>query len=617
MSEADDPKFEALLHFLQQQRGFDFTGYKRPSLVRRVERRMQMVGVKAYDDYRDHLEVHPEEFAQLFNTILINVTSFFRDEPAWDYLRQEVVPRLLAAKHSHDSVRVWSAGCASGQEAYSLAIVLAEALGLEAFRERVKIYATDVDEEALGQARLASYTPKDMEGMDGTLRERYFEAGSGRYVFRTDLRRSVIFGRHDLVHDAPISRLDLLVCRNALMYFNAETQANILQRFHFALNGNGDGNKGFLFLGRAEMLLSHANLFAPVDLRCRVFEKVPAPGQRQRAPAVALAEPNELPVIRNGRLRDLALDEGPMAKLVVDMDGNLCAANARARLLFTINPKDIGRALQDLEISYRPLELRSLIEQAYAERRPVTRTSVERHFPDADSQMLDVTVAPLLDEARNPLGVGITFLDVTRHAHLAQELQRSREEIATATEELQSSNEELETTNEELQSSNEELETTNEELQSTNEELETMNEELQSTNEELQTVNEELRQRTDEINQLNAFLESVLTGLRSAAIVVNLDLSVLMWNQRAADLWGLRADEVQGRSLLNLDIGLPVGELRAAIRPCLTGELDHREVTLDAINRRGKKIRCQVTCTPLTSAAKKRDGVILLIDELA
>ena len=140
MSEANDPKFETLLQFLQQQRGFDFTGYKRASLTRRVARRMQMLAVRDYGDYRDYLEVHPEEFAHLFNTILINVTSFFRDEPAWDYLRKEIVPRMLAAKGSHDSVRIWSAGCASGQEAYSLAIVFAEAAGVEAFRERVKIY---------------------------------------------------------------------------------------------------------------------------------------------------------------------------------------------------------------------------------------------------------------------------------------------------------------------------------------------------------------------------------------------------------------------------------------------------------------------------------------------
>jgi len=261
------------------------------------------------------------------------------------------------------------------------------------------------------------------------------------------------------------------------------------------------------------------------------------------------------------------------------------------------------------------VELRSLIEQAYAERRVVTQTGVERRFAEGERQYLDVVVAPLFDNG-NPLGVSVTFLDVTRHSRLADELQRAREEIQTANEELQSANEELETTNEELQSSNEELETTNEELQSTNEELETMNEELQSTNEELQTVNEELRTRTEEMNQLNAFLESVLTGMRAAAVVVNQNLEVLVWNRRAEDLWGLRADEVLGRSLLNLDIGLPVAQLRDVVRPCVVGDKDHQEIVLDAVNRRGRKIQCHVTCSPLISSAKRRDGAILLMEEL-
>ena len=259
MSESDERQFEALLTFLQQQRGFDFTGYKRPSVMRRMNRRMQTLGLKSYDDYRDHLEVHQEEFGQLFNTILINVTSFFRDAAAWEYLCRETLPTLLRGKSEHEHVRVWSAGCASGEEAYSVAIALAEQMGDERFRECVKIYATDVDEEALMQARHASYAASQMEPLSDQRRDRYFERSNGRYVFRTDLRRAVIFGRNDLVQDAPISRLDLLVCRNTLMYFNAETQAKILGRFHFALNGDGHGN-GYLFLGRAEMLLTHGNL---------------------------------------------------------------------------------------------------------------------------------------------------------------------------------------------------------------------------------------------------------------------------------------------------------------------------------------------------------------------
>jgi two-component system, chemotaxis family, CheB/CheR fusion protein len=612
MSESQDAKFEALLQFLQQSRGFDFTGYKRPSLMRRVSRRLQMIGVDDFAAYVDYLEVHPEEYAQLFNTILINVTAFFRDEAAWDYLRKSTLPQLLEGKRDNDPVRIWSAGCASGQEAYSLAIALAEAMGAEAFRERVKVYGTDADDEALNQARLASYTQKELEGVDAQLVQRYFEPANGRHVFRPDLRRAVIFGRHDIVQDAPISRLDLLVCRNTLMYFNAETQSRIMQRFHFALNGDG-----YLFLGRAEMLLSHSDLFAPLNLKCRVFAKVaqPGPGARIKLPANLNANGNGNDLMRNDRLRDLALEESPVARIVVEANGTLAMANQKARLSFTINPKDIGRPLQDLEISYRPIELRSLIEQAYAERRSITATSVERRFSDGERQYLDVVVAPLFDDAQSPLGVGITFVDVTRFSRLSDELQRSREEVQTASEELQSSNEELETTNEELQSSNEELETTNEELQSTNEELETMNEELQSTNEELQTVNEELRTRTEEMNRLNAFLESVLTGMRAAAVVLNNNLSILVWNRRAEDMWGLRADEAQGRSLLKLDIGLPVADLRDMIRPCLSGDSDHEQVVVDAVNRRGKMIKCRVTCSSLVTGSKKREGVILLMEE--
>jgi len=618
MSAAEQERFEALLRFLQQQRGFDFTGYKHPSLMRRMLRRMQTVGVSDFEAYRDYLEVHPEEFALLFNTILINVTSFFRDPPAWEFVEKRVLPEMLASKGPHAPVRVWSAGCASGQEAYSISMLLAEALGDEAFRERVKVYATDADEEALTQARHAAYPPKDLEDVPQRLRKRYFDPGNGRHVFRSDLRRSVIFGRHDLVQDAPISRLDLLICRNTLMYFNAETQAKVMARFHFALNGHDNGT-GYLFLGRAEMLLTQSSLFTPLDLKCRVFSKVQPAGTRQRAPALEIPVPNGNggEMNRNQRLRDMAIEEIPLARIIVDTEGTLVQATQKARLLFTLNPKDIGRPLQDLEISYRPLELRSLIEQAYAERRGVTQTSVERRFGDAESQYLDITVQPLYDESHMPLGVSITFLDVTRNHKLLDELQRSREEIQTTNEELQSSNEELETTNEELQSSNEELETTNEELQSTNEELETMNEELQSTNEELQTVNEELRQRSDELNHLNAFLESVLASLPGGATVIDQNYNVLMWNQRAEDLWGLRSDEVRGRSFLGLDIGLPVSDLRLLIRACLSGEADARDATVDATNRRGKRVRCRVVCTPLVSPSRKREGVILTMDEVA
>jgi two-component system CheB/CheR fusion protein len=398
-----DAQFEVVMDFLQKQRGLDFTGYKRPGLTRRVGRRMQMLGVHGFQAYREYLELHPDEFALLCNTILINVTSFFRDAAAWDYLAAEVIPVILQSKAPGQAVRVWSAGCASGEETCTVAMLLAEALGADEFCKRVKIYGTDANQEALAHARLASYSARDLEPVAPPLRERYFEPVNGRHRFRGDLRRCMVFGRHDLVQDAPRSRLDLLVCRNTIMYLNPETQGRILSRFHFALNGEGSGN-GCLFLGPAEMVLKHGHLFTPLDLKHRVFARLPIAGVRHRA---------------------------------------------------------IARSQQS-----------------------------------------------------------------------------------------------------------------------------------------------------------HSFLESVLSSLRAAAIVVNRNLDVLMWNSCAQELWGLRAEELKGKSLLTLDSGLPVAGLCGLIRSCLSGEAEHQEAVLDAINRRGQAIQCRVACTPLPMCGDKREGVIILMDEV-
>jgi len=573
-----------------------------------------MVEIEGYDNYLDYLEVHPEEFNLLFNTLLINVTSFFRDRSVWDYIGSEIIAQIVARKEIGEPIRIWSAGCASGEEAYTIAMVVAEAIGMEQFRDRVKIYATDVDEEALSQARQATYLLKDLSGVLPPQLEQFFEQNENRYTFRQDLRRSVIFGRHDLIQDAPISRIDLLICRNTLMYFNAETQNRILARFHFALR---DG--GFLFLGKAEMLLTHANTFTPVDLKCRVFTKVPKLNLRDRLLIMAQTGNEEAVnhLSNHVPLREAAFDSGPMARIVVDANGLLILANERARILFSLTARDLGRPLQDLELSYRPVELRSCMEQAYSERRAIYVRDVEWQTNPGEILYLDVQVSPLLDIGNNILGISINFIDVSRYKRLQEELEHSNQELEMAYEELQSTNEELETTNEELQSSNEELETTNEELQSTNEELETMNEELQSTNEELQTVNDELQRRSAELNQSNCFLESILTSLKGGVVVLNHELHVQIWNHKAEDLWGLRTEEAVGQHMLNLDIGLPVERLRQLVRDCLSGEsLDQAsEIVVDAINRRGKSIQCRVTCTPLVGTQDNVEGVILVMEE--
>lgn len=609
----DISNVDPLLEYLKNTRGFDFTGYKRASLERRIVKRMQTVGVPTFADYIDYLEVHPEEFAALFNTVLINVTSFFRDASTWSYVIDTIVPDLLARRDAGQPLRIWSAGCASGEEAYTLGMVFAEALGVDAFKDRVKIYATDVDEEALAKARQALYTEREVAEVPPALLEKYFEASEGRYVFRKDLRRHVIFGRHDLIQDAPISRVDMLICRNTLMYFNAETQAKILARFQFALNDHG-----VLFLGRAETLMTHAGAFAPLDLKRRISTKLPVPGgsHRDRLLVAAQQHANDDNDGTPDRLHERALESIPSAQLLVDAAGSLLVANERARALFGIAATDIGRPLQDLKISYRPVELRSAIDQVYAERRAVVLRDVEWPSLAGDVRWLDVHVFPLTD-SREPvvLGAGVSFNDVSAAKRLQRDLEHANQELETAYEELQSTNEELETTNEELQSTVEELETTNEELQSTNEELETMNEELQSTNEELQTMNDELRQRSDELNHVNAFLESILTSMRGAVVVVDAELKVLVWNQGAEELWGLREEEVRGKHLLGLDIGLPTERLKSPMRACLAGTKDHVTLVVDAINRRGRQIEYDVVVTPLLTRLQSIHGVILTMAE--
>jgi two-component system CheB/CheR fusion protein len=477
-----DHGLEELLAFIRDARGFDFTGYKRSTLARRIRKRMNDVAIVEYAGYRDLLETDAQEFRALFNTILINVTSFFRDTDCWTYLQHEVLADLLAARGPDEEIRVWSAGCSSGQEPYSLAILFAEVLGVEEFVRRVKIYGTDVDEEALREARSGLYPAKSLEPLSVELRDRYFEPnGEGRYAFRSDLRRRVIFGRHDITRDAPISRLDLLACRNTLMYFNVEAQTQIIDRFHFALREGGR-----LFLGKAEMLLSDGERFEVASMRQRIFRRRPGETgpQHYAAPAQLLASAGgELrDASRRRQLRDLAIEAAPNAIILIDADGSIAMFNTQARDMFGLSTHDLNRPFRDLEFSYRPVELRSLMERAERERRTVRVSAAERRQANDEIQYLDVDVQALFGTEGRSVGTALTFLDTTAATRLHNEVQRVRRDLEKAYEALQSTNEELETTNEELQSSIEELETTNEELQSTNEELETTNEELESGN---------------------------------------------------------------------------------------------------------------------------------------
>jgi two-component system CheB/CheR fusion protein len=607
----DEQAFENLIRYIQQSRGLDFRGYKRTSLRRRISLRMEHLHVERFTDYHAFLEAHPQEFIDLLNTVLINVTSFFRDPDAWDALNESVLPRLIEPGRGRDQFRVWSVGCATGQEPYSLAMLFCELLGTGEFSRRVKIYATDLDEAALNTARHASYLPRDVEGVPEPLLGKYFERTNNHYVVSRDLRKAVIFGRHNIVHDAPISRIDLLVCRNLLIYLETDTQNLVLPRLHYALVDDG-----CLFLGKAETQLARSKLFSAIDMKHRLFRKVPQEWRRSGTGSVLLGNDSSGGdgSTLHGRLLDAIVDSSTSAYLAINNDDVLLFASAGARRMLEVGESDVGRPFQDLAVSYRPIELRSHIDEVRRQSRSIRVEHQLYHRPPSEPIRLTIEVSPLLSRDGRPFAVLLTFSETTRTFTLQQELEAAQESLETTIEELQSANEELETTNEELQSTNEELETTNEELQSTNEELETTNEELRSANEEMEATNEELRKHSDEFSSYRQYVHAILRGLDAGIVVVDAELKVRSWNRWSENAWGLREEEVIGQSFNTLDIGLPVQQLVPPLRETLAGSKPV-EAVADALDRRGRPLQCRVRISPLSYDDRSTQGAVLLVED--
>ncbi len=605
-----DPAFEELIGHIQHMRGMDFRGYKRSSLRRRIQIRMQEAGADSFAAYQDYLQGNPSEFNNLLDTVLINVTSFFRDPEAWAALRREVIPNLRHRVDERQAIRVWSAGCASGEEPFSIAMLLAEALGAEEFCRRVKIYATDLDEAALRSARLATYGPRDMENLDPALLEKYFDRVGDSYVFQRDLRKCVIFGRHNLVFDAPISRIDLLICRNLMIYLEAETQNVVLPRLHYALVDDG-----YLFLGKAETQLARSNLFAPVDMKHRIFRKMAQEWRRSAGGGLTLGADGR-PAEMHAKVLESVVDASTVGYMAVDGDGVLVFANAAARRLLGVRENDVGRLFHDLPISYRPTDLRGRIEDVMDSGRPVRVENQDFQRESEAPLRVSIEITPLLGRDLKPSAVLLGFSDTTRLFTLQTELQSAQESLETVIEELQSANEELETTNEELQSTNEELETTNEELQSTNEELETMNEELRSTNDEAEAVNEELRSQSELAAEYRAHADSILRSIEAGVVVVDEALLVRSWNPWGETVLGVRAEDARGQALLDLDVGLPLGRLGDRLRGVVSGAEDRGEATLEGVDRRGRALRCRVRIWPLMFPDRTRRGAVLIIEDI-
>src|SRR5215470_16197377 len=548
--------FRALLEKLSARYNFDFREYKEASLARRIRARMTQLHIDSFAAYSNFLDANPNEHVALFNTILINVTNFFRDADAWKALAEDVIPRIVEDVADTRSIRIWSAGCSSGEEPYSIAMLLAEHLGEAANNYSIKIYGTDIDEEALTAARHSLYRTEQLKDVPDRLLDHYFTRDGQLYRVRRDIRRWCIFGSHNLTQAPPLSHIDLLVCRNVLIYFTGELQDRILNRFHYSIREDG-----FLFLGRSESLLARSRQFTPVHLKWRIFRRMPSAARQVAAVLPEVGSPQQAgtaarPEVTAPATRvQRALEALPAAVMVIDMTDTILSWNPAAEAMFDIPMASaLARKFRDLDVSYRVEGLRARIEDVKSRHSASRMDEITFTRRNGDMVHADITISPLF-EAYRLIGVLVYAIEATEHARLKEQMARIAEQHATAIEELQSTNEELETTNEELQSTNEELETTNEELQSTNEELETTVEELQAANTELGTLNAELESRGAEMKKLDGYHQSMLNSLEYGIVVLDREAQVTAWNQAAERLLALRAEHAVGRPFFALPIG--------------------------------------------------------------
>ena len=588
MSDADDgateqvsqevaPDFRALLEKLSARHDFDFREYKEASLARRIRARMSQVHVDSFAAYARFLDANPDEHVALFNTILINITNFFRDPEAWNALAEDVIPRLVGEAAQSRSLRIWSAGCSSGEEPYSIAMLLAEHLGDAANNYTIKIYGTDIDEDALTTARQAVYRTEQLKDVPDRLTDRYFTREGQLYRLRRDIRRWCIFGSHNLTQAPPLSHVDLLVCRNVLIYFTSELQDRILTRFHYAIR-----EEGFLFLGRSESLLARSRHFEPVHLKWRIFQRTPSGSRQAVAMSSQAASGSRSEATDTDARLQRALEALPAAVLVIDTSDTILSWNPAAETMFDVPiANTLGRKFRDLDMSYRVEGLRARIEDVKARHAASRMEDVAFTRRNGDLLHADITISPLFD-GHQLIGILVYAIDATEQTRLKEQTARIAEQHATAIEELQSTNEELETTVEELQ----------------------------AANSELGMLNAQFDARSSELRRLDAYHRGLLNSMEQSIFVTDLSLLVTSWNQAAERLWGLRAEQVIGRELMLLPLADVVRMLRPALDTALkqetTAEVHDVPYTLPG----GEVRKATVRVTPLRDAIGGVTGLV-------
>jgi two-component system, chemotaxis family, CheB/CheR fusion protein len=568
---------------LRHKTGNDFHGYKPNTFLRRVQRRMQVVQAEEITSYVDFLRNDKDEAQNLFDDLLIGVTGFFRDKREFDVLETEIVPKLFEGKSAGQQVRVWVLGCATGEEAYSIGILLREYMATIDSAPQVQIFATDINGRALATARVGRYRTSIEQDMSPERLARWFVREGDTYCVVKEVREMCIFSQHNVIKDAPFSKLDLVSCRNLLIYLDGDLQDRVIPLLHFALLP-----ERFLFLGNSENVTRHPVLFTPVDRRARIYRKLETGARLPPEFPISTVvgrTPVELPPLRSlgpdvGLERRAQRIAERYAPAYVITDANFQILHFSGRTGRYIEPTAGAASLDLLQLVHRDLrlELRTALARASETNEPAHVEQV-RLGGNGHRVFVDITVEPILDGAGGHGKFVVLFKDapapdldgaesnpgtLVRTEHV----ERLESELRATRERLQATIEELESTNEELKSSNEEYQSLNEEMQSANEELETSREELRSVNEELTTVNGELANRVQELTRATSDLKNFLESTQIATVILDNDLKVMNFTPAITQILHLVETDV-GRPIAHIKARIPIEELYKDVRRVL------------------------------------------------
>ena len=575
---------------LRSQTGHDFSGYKPSTINRRIERRMAVQQIETIDRYIKYLQQSPGEVDALFHDLLIGVTSFFRDTEAFQSLEGKVIPRLFADKLAGSVIRVWTPGCSTGEEAYSIAILLQEYMETMKLSHTVQIFATDIDSQAIATARNGIYPASIAADVSHERLTRFFTAETDSSVFRIhkSIRDMMVFSEQDIIKDPPFSRLDLISCRNLLIYMNGNLQKKLIPLFHYVLNPGG-----ILFLGTSETIGEFIDLFATFDRKLKIYQRKEVVKTLQHAalgrylpPRMALdASPPQVPDKKAGTagkpsLRELTeqtlMEQVAPTAILVNKRGDILYLHGRTGMYLELGPGETGinNILRMAREGLRHV-LTAALNKVSRSKEPVRHPGL-RVKTNGDYTKVNLTIRPvsadpaaktetplylvILEEARlvdqPPTGISAAIqpgkeAETVGGSQTDQYITALKQELRAKEEYLQSTTEELETSNEELKSSNEEMQSVNEELQSTNEELETSKEELQSVNEELATVNAELQTKVTDLSRANNDMNNLLAGTGIGTVFVDHRLHIMRFTPSVTRII----------NLILSDIGRPVGHI--------------------------------------------------------